>query len=246
MDQAHRSTLPRINARALIAAALMHVVVVLALIRAFAPDAISRAVGPVFAAFDVTDPSPKPVAPPPPPSPRAEEIVAPRPGGGAASVAAPRAAPLNTAQPRPQLVIASPLPAPSLAAHGLDPSLGAALAGAGTGAGIAGNGQGTGAGAGAGNGQARKFVQIAGTIDSTRDYPRATRDLRVGTEVVIVFTVGTDGRVHDCRVRQPSGDPRSDAITCRLAERRFRFRPSTDAGGKPVEALYGWRQRWFY
>jgi protein TonB len=35
-------------------------------------------------------------------------------------------------------------------------------------------------------------------------------------------------------------------ITCRLAEERFRFRPSLDNQGNPVEAMYGWRQRWFY
>ena len=101
-------------------------------------------------------------------------------------------------------------------------------------------------GRGQGGGLARKFVQIAGTIDSAKDYPKATRDLRIGKSVLIVFTVGIDGRVHNCRVSEPSGDVQSDAITCRLAEERFRFRPSTDNQGNPVEALYGWRQRWFY
>ena len=113
-------------------------------------------------------------------------------------------------------------------------------------------GVGAGAGSGAapgggdgGGGLARPFEQIAGDINSARDYPAASRALRLGHAVLIVFTIGTDGRVRDCRVREPSPDPQADAITCRLAEQRFRFRPATDAAGRPVEAQYGWRQRWF-
>jgi protein TonB len=46
-------------------------------------------------------------------------------------------------------------------------------------------------------------------------------------------------------VVEPSPDPEADRITCRLAEERFRFRPARNAGGEPVAAQYGWRQRWF-
>jgi periplasmic protein TonB len=46
-------------------------------------------------------------------------------------------------------------------------------------------------------------------------------------------------------VIRPSPDPEADAIVCRLAEQRFRFRPATDAAGNPVPATYGWRQEWF-
>ncbi|WP_245892858.1 TonB family protein [Novosphingobium guangzhouense] len=89
-------------------------------------------------------------------------------------------------------------------------------------------------------------MKIAGDINSARDYPRAGRDLRVGASVTIDLTVGRDGRVTSCRVIQPSPDPQADRITCDLATRRFRFRPATDSGGNQVEALYRWRQRWFY
>jgi protein TonB len=115
---------------------------------------------------------------------------------------------------------------------------GAAGAGTGTGSGAGGNGQGGGGGSAA--------VKIAGDINSARDYPIASRDLRIGDHVVIALTVGTDGRPSACRVVRASRDPEADAITCRLAMARFRFRPATDAAGQPVIATYGWQQRWFY
>jgi protein TonB len=90
------------------------------------------------------------------------------------------------------------------------------------------------------------LVQTGGTIDSAKDYPIASRDLRIGKAVLVVFTVGVDGRAHDCEVREPSGDAEADAITCRLAVARFRFRPASDAAGNAVAVKYGWRQRWHY
>ena len=63
--------------------------------------------------------------------------------------------------------------------------------------------------------------------------------------MVIALTVGTDGRVKSCTVVRASPDPQADAITCRLATKRFRFRPAFDQNGRPVESSYGWRQSWF-
>ena len=100
--------------------------------------------------------------------------------------------------------------------------------------------------AGQGGGLIRKAEKIAGEINSARDYPKATRDLRIDSSVTIYMTVGTDGRARNCRVQRASRDAEADAITCRLAEQRFRFKPATDAAGNPVESTYGWRQKWFY
>jgi protein TonB len=72
-----------------------------------------------------------------------------------------------------------------------------------------------------------------------------TRALRLGSSVIVVLTVGTDGRVRACRVHQPSPDAEADSITCRLAIQRFRFRPATDRAGNPIESEYGWQQRFF-
>ena len=62
--------------------------------------------------------------------------------------------------------------------------------------------------------------------------------------MTVYMTVGADGRASNCRVVRPSPDREADAIVCRLAEQRFRFRPATDSQGDPVPATYGWRQRW--
>jgi protein TonB len=137
-------------------------------------------------------------------------------------------------------------PAPVIAATGDANTSGMRADGVGPGAGTTGTGGGSGAGGAGQGGGGSALAQIAGTIDSARDYPRAGRDARIGHSALIVFTVGVDGRAHDCHVRESSGDPESDAITCRLAEQRFRFRPATDAAGNPVEHPYGWRQKWFY
>lgn len=201
--------------------------VIVGLITVFTPEIGQRAVSASLAAFNLAPP------PPPPPPPAEHEATAPQ----AAGAAAPRAVAKPVAAPPPRIVIAR-IDAPVVANTGAANASGAASAGQGTGAGGSGNGTGGGGG--------QKLVQLAGTINSAKDYPRETRDKRIGTSVVIVFTVGVDGRAHDCRVRDPSGDPRSDAITCQLAEQRFRFRPATDSAGNPVPAPYGWKQSWFY
>ena len=59
------------------------------------------------------------------------------------------------------------------------------------------------------------------------------------------FTVGTDGRARDCAVLRSSGDATLDATTCRLIADRFRYAPATDAGGRPVAEVRGWRQDWW-
>lgn len=136
--------------------------------------------------------------------------------------------------------------APPVASTGQDPRSGAAAQGQGTGGGGEGAGTGSGAsGNGSGGGLARKAEKIAGDIRSTRDYPVSSQQERIGKRVVILLTVGPDGRVSSCRVYRASGVPEADATTCRLATERFRFRPALDAEGNPVTSSYGWEQRWF-
>ena len=55
--------------------------------------------------------------------------------------------------------------------------------------------------------------------------------------------VGTDGLPRRCRVFRSSGLPDTDARTCDLAMARFRFEPARNARGQPIEAEYGWEQR---
>ena len=207
--------------------AVLHLVVLAVLIRAFAPQLGSAVLRPVTAAYDI--PLPPPPSPPVPVQTQAPSRDTPAPAG-------------KRATPREVTVPAAPITltrkaAPPLAGEGADSSAGAAAAGTGTGAG--------GEGAGQGGGLAEKAVKIAGDIVSARDYPRKTRNLRLGGSVTIVLTVGIDGQVSGCRVIRPSRDPEADRITCRLASERFRFRPARDAAGRPIASDYGWQQRWF-
>lgn len=180
-----------------------------------------------------------PLAPPPLPSP----VPASPPAG-------PEGASAKRAKPKPVVAPPARIPNKAMAAApaastGDATRSGANSAGTGTGGGASGIGAGSGgSGDGWGAGGSRA-VKIAGDITATRDYPARTRAARIGTSVIVVLTVGTDGRVQGCRILQPSPDAEADAITCRLARERFRFRPATDRAGHPIESEFGWRQRWF-
>lgn len=228
---------------------LLHVGLVAGLIRAFTPRFAAQVRDTVTQAFTVSV-TPIPTATPsPPPRPLPEPSAEPEPEGAAAPPGR-QAIPREVAAP-PARVILKPTSAPPVAGPGDENAAGANVEGSGTGA--AGSGQGTGAGA-SGSGQGiggqggggSPTVKVKGDINSARDYPRATRDLRIGAAVTIDLLVDTEGRVRSCRVVQPSPDPAADRITCELATKRFRFRPARDAAGQPVESTYRWRQRWFY
>lgn len=220
------------------AVTLLHLIAVALLIRAFAPDftaAMSERVVSTFSVTVATAPTP------PPPTPRK----VPKPAASAGSEA-PKAVARAVIAPPPRIVLAA-APAPRAPATGAANAAGSGSQGSGTGASGSGAGPGAGTGGtGAVGGMVTKPVKIAGDINSARDYPAATRDLRIGEAVVVIVTVGTDGRARNCRVRKHSRDAQADAITCALVVERFRFRPATDAAGKPVEAAYGWQQRWYY
>lgn len=230
-----------VRMRAFLLAAILHGLAVIALVRAFAPDLAMRAAERVVATF-AARPEPRAIPSPTPAPQRRPDVAA-----GTAGAAGRRAVPREVAAPRPRIRVAPQPSAPPVAATGAADRSGALAAGAGTGAAGAGTGTGSGAGGnGQGGGGGSAAVKIAGDINSARDYPIASRDLRIGDHVVIALTVGTDGRPSACRVVRASRDPEADAITCRLAMARFRFRPATDAAGQPVIATYGWQQRWFY
>ena len=180
---------------------------------------------------------------PPPPSPAPSPVPTPEPAG-AEGAAAKKAKPKAIVAPPARIPNRAATAAPA-ASTGNATRSGAGGAGAGTGGGATGmgtGGGGSGDGSGAGGSRA---VKIAGDITATRDYPARTRTQRIGTSVIVVLTVGTDGRVRGCRIHKPSPDAEADAITCRLARERFRFRPATDRAGNPIESEFGWQQRWF-
>lgn len=234
-EEADLSVPARTRFGVFVAVALLHVLVILALVRAFAPDFTQKAVNAVVSTFAVTV-----TAPPPSPEP-AKSIQA----AGAAAEAGKKAVAREVKAEKPRVSIA-PTFAPLASNTGSADASGARESGAGTGAGGQGSGTGSGTGGGMGGGMVQKAVKIAGEINSARDYPIATRDLRIDDYVIIAITVGIDGRPSACRVHRPSKDAQANEITCRLAMQRFRFKPATDGSGNPVVSVYGWKQQWHY
>jgi protein TonB len=156
--------------------------------------------------------------------------------------AAPKAEPAKPGgSPGPQPAHAPPSVTPVVA---VKPS--AAPSGGGTGA-----GPGLGAGAGGGTGGnglgdndgGTDLEQIAGEI-SERDYPRDLGNARIGGRVSVTLTVEPTGRVSSCRLIRSSGSAQLDALTCRLMQQRFRFRPSTDRYGRPIRDEVDWDYDW--
>jgi periplasmic protein TonB len=183
--------------------------------------------------------TPPPVPPPVEPKPQV------KPQHRSAS-AAPKALPKpvgGTPGPQPSHALPAPTPVvvlrPSAPASGGGSGTGPAL---GSGAGGGSGGQGFG---GDGDG-GTDLVQIAGEILQS-DYPPDLRERGIGGKVHMVFTVGTNGRVSSCRITRSSGVPELDALTCRLIQERFRYRPSTDRYGRPipdeVEGEHDWIAR---
>lgn len=188
---------------------------------------VAERVGDELRVFDVTVP---PVPPP------VEDERTPEPEGAAAPPAL-RADPVPVVAPTP--VVPLPVPPPvttaPVAREGTQASAGAAdTPGPGTGAGGEGSGTGAGgAGTGTGGGGAARAQRISGQLEN-RDYPRAALRARAEGSVSVRYTVRADGRVAGCAVTRSSGNADLDATTCRLIERRFRYRPARDAAGQPT------------
>lgn len=147
--------------------------------------------------------------------------------------AAPKAEPKPIGgAPGPHPSHATPAPASVVA---FPHAVAAAGGGSGTGPALgSGAGGGTGGpGYGGDDDGGTDLVQIAGEIRAS-DYPRDLRERGIGGRVAMVFTVGTNGRVTSCSITRSSGVPELDALTCRLIQQRFRYRPSTDRFGRPI------------
>jgi protein TonB len=239
MAQADFSTPRPLRIGLIVLIALIHLAAIFGLVRAFAPGVVDKVVDNVTSAVFVTVPTPTPT-----PTPTVRPSAAPE--QGAQGAAGKKAKPREETAPEAKIVV-SERPAPRASSTGTENRSGASEAGAGTGAGGQGSGTGAGgAGSGQGGGLATKAEKIAGDINSASDYPRRTREQRIGASVIIVITVGVDGRPKACRIARPSPEPETDRRTCELAIKRFRFRPATNAAGQPIESDYGWQQRWFY
>jgi periplasmic protein TonB len=172
------------------------------------------------------------IALPRPPPPPVVKVTRPR-AAKRSSSAAPKAQqkPIGGSKgPVPSHALPSPTPVVALR-----PSAPVSGGGSGTGPAVgsgAGGGSG-GPGYGSGDEGGTDLVQIAGEILPS-DYPRDLRERGIGGRVGVLFTVGTNGRVTSCTVTRSSGVAELDALTCRLIQQRFRYRPSTDRYGRPI------------
>jgi len=226
----------RVKLGVIVLVALLHVLAILALIRAFAPDFTAQAVEKITRTLTVT------ITAPPPPEPKPE----PEPAG-AAGEAGRKAVPREVKAEKPKVEIAK-VPAPRASSTGSADTSGARDAGSGTGAGGAGSGTGSGAGGNGQGGGASKPVHISGRIDKAADFPipAGGREARIGKAVILALTISPEGRATACRIYKSSGLPDTDEVTCRLAKERLRFKPALSAAGEPVTGTFYWQQKFFF
>ncbi|ANU07111.1 hypothetical protein [Paraurantiacibacter namhicola] len=221
---------------------LFHILVLAGLARALAPDFTAGIVEDATSLITVTVTAPEPPPPPPP-------DVEPEPDEGASGEEGREATAREVMAPEPKVKIPPKQAAPKAASTGNANQSGARDRGDGTGAG--GPGDGTGSGNG-GNGSGNGISPIvsrpslkSGSLNESRDFPtpRGGRQVRFGTSITVMFTVGVDGRARNCRVTDPGPDPATNAVLCPLVEQRLTFNPARRANGEPVAAEYGWIQR---
>jgi protein TonB len=180
--------------------------------------------------------------PTPPPPPIVRVTVKPQVKPAAPQASSPKAAPAPPGgSPGPVPHHASPSVTPIVSVQPTAPPSGGGTgtgpaAGSGAGGGSGGEGYG-------GGGGGTDLELISGDI-GFRDYPKHLGNAGIGGRVSMTFTVGVDGRARGCRVTHSSGVAELDALTCRLIEKRFRFRPSTDRYGRPVPDEVDWDHDW--
>ena len=227
----------RVKLGVIVLVALLHLIAILALIRAFAPDFTAQAVETITKTFTVTV-----TAPPPPPEPQDE----PKPAG-AAGEAGQKAVPREVMAAKPKVALTK-APAPRASSTGSADTSGSRDTGSGTGAGGAGLGTGSGAGGNGDGGGASKPVHISGRIDKASDFPipPGGREARIGKAVILALTISPEGRAVACRIYKSSGLLETDAVTCRLAQDRLRFKPALNAAGEPVTGTFYWQQKFFF
>jgi protein TonB len=218
---------PRERLTALVAVSVVQLGLALALLIGFRVQ-LSRPADVVERLIEVALPK---VPPPPVPIPQPQA----RPKAARQPSSAPKAEPDRIGgSPGPQPARTLPTVSPVVAVRpSAPPSGGGSGAGPALGSGAGGGTGGSGYGASGDGEGGTDLEQIAGEILPS-DYPRGLRENGIGGRVEFVFTVGPNGRVTRCAVTRSSGVPELDALTCRLVQQRFRYRPSTDRFGRPI------------
>lgn len=219
--------------KATLGAVILHVLMGYALLHGLGFDPV-RVASENLKVFDV----PREIPPPPPEKPVPAKVRIDKPEGAAAPPSLP---PTPVVAPKPKIVL--PVTPPITAAPKTGTSSNntpgtADVAGTGTGSGGSGNGTGSGGfGNGTGGGGVGMRAQRVRGALTNADYRLVARGSRPRGTVHVRFTVETNGSVTGCAVTRSSGHPELDTTTCRLIEQRFRYRPATDPGGRPVRDL---------
>jgi protein TonB len=107
----------------------------------------------------------------------------------------------------------------------------------------AGGGTGTGGTGEGGDDGGTDLEHIAGEIGPA-DYPPDLGRAGIGGRVGVLLNVSANGRVTRCSILRSSRVPQLDALTCRLMQQRFVFRPSTDSRGRPIDDEVEWDHDW--
>jgi TonB family protein len=96
----------------------------------------------------------------------------------------------------------------------------------------------------------KSFVRQPAPVDdpgrwiTTDDYPVSALAAGQSGDVMMLATIGTDGRVAECRVVVSSQVEALDRASCEVFSRRARFSPALGPDGQPIESPYLRRVRW--
>ena len=189
-------------------------VAVFALLALYRPDIIKKIVAPIEA-VQVKDEAPPPEEPPPPP-PKEQEIppYVPPPE---VSVANETPTPTITVQqsvPQPQPPVIAP-PAPPAPVAPPAPT-----------------------------GPTQHATANPRVFEvSEDDYPPSSLRAEEQGVTGVTVNIDTNGRVSGCTVNSPSGFPKLDERTCKIAQTRWRFKPALQ-NGTPVADTLTKRIRW--
>ena len=79
---------------------------------------------------------------------------------------------------------------------------------------------------------------------SDNDYPSRALQLSQEGTTGFHLSLGSDGKVTSCEITKSSGSPELDKTTCDLMRRRARFTPAMDGDGNPATGNYSSSVRW--
>ena len=236
----------RERAEAAIPAGIVHGLIAYALVAGFSVDLPEAARDTLRMVRLMPEEVPRPEpSVPPAPEPIFTDVVRPAADPREEGAASPpnlrsRATELALPEPVIQLPVPNPLVVADKPGTGRDRTSGNAdVPGPGTGSGGFGEGSGSGwrgdGPGGGGYGYPTPPRLIRGSLRDS-DYPRGLGELGVQGTVSVLYAVQPNGRVTNCVVTRSSGSRELDQTTCRLIEQRFRFEPSRDGRGRPIQS----------